>query len=338
MTENMKKKPILLAVGAALVGIGLICRLAQSLGLVEVDYQYFPWGVYIAAFLLLAGAASGLIFTALAAELGWLTLAPGGRSRLYGGAAGLYAAAGLAILLDLGRPERVFNMVLSPNFSSWMTWDFIFLALTFVLALLCLFRPGRVAARLAAAGAAGVVAVEGLLFWEAPLTLALFLLEAVLAGLALSLLIAAGERERVRRALLVLLVLAFILNLGGLGGGLYVPTDTALLLAGGAPAPLYWGSLLLGLILPFCLLARKNPSAGPTAAAVILLLGGNFGLKLATLLAEEAVSVSGRINVYTLEWTEWGAALGTVGLALVLARLLPALAAGRRGKEGGYEN
>ena len=50
------------------------------------------------------------------------------RRALLIGAIACFIAAGFAILMDIGKPERVFNMLLSPNFGSMFVWDFFALA------------------------------------------------------------------------------------------------------------------------------------------------------------------------------------------------------------------
>src|SRR5512139_1182940 len=130
-----KDQPWLIAF-AILVVVGLIAWFMQfSQGLDSLGVgQAIVWGVYIAAFFLMAGLGSGLV---ILAALGDLDVLPGLktlRRPLLIGAIASYIAAGFAILMDIGKPDRVLNMIFSPNFKSMFVWDFYALALSIILA------------------------------------------------------------------------------------------------------------------------------------------------------------------------------------------------------------
>ncbi len=155
------------AVLAVLVLAGIaawIVQLTQGISITGIG-QVIVWGIYIAAFFILAGVASGAL---LLASLGDLNVFPGlaqHRRDLLTAALAAYISAGVVILMDIGHPERVLRFLFSPQINSPFVWDFYALALGALLSAVYLFvaPKGRWMAWLAGIVAVGVVIVEGLL-------------------------------------------------------------------------------------------------------------------------------------------------------------------------------
>jgi molybdopterin-containing oxidoreductase family membrane subunit len=326
---------------AVLAVIGLaawIVQLTQGFDILGVS-QAVSWGVYIAAFFLLAGAGSGLIILAAAADLGWLAALQGQRRMLLAAAIGCFVAAGVMILMDIGKPERVINMILSPNFGSMFVWDFIALALSVVLALVYLYMGpmGKLLPWVAGIVAAAVVIVEGWILassaatvmWHSALVPVIFLLEGLVTALAL--IILANGKAAVGRLLAGLLAAVLVLTLIELftltnAGDPDLVVGVGLLL-GGSLAVYYWGQLLLGLVLPFVLLVWFGASRTAVMAAAILAIIGVFVAKLVLLVAGQALPFMGAQASYMPSLVELAAVIGMVGLAglvyLLVNRYLP---------------
>ena len=329
---------------AVLVVIGLaawIVQLTQGFDVLGVS-QAVSWGVYIAAFFLLAGAGSGLIILAAAADLGWLAALQGQRRMLLTAAIGCFVAAGVMILMDIGKPERVINMILSPNFGSMFVWDFYALALSVVLALVYLYLGpvGKWLPWAAAIVAAAVVIVEGWILsssaatvmWHSALVPVIFLLEGLVTALAL--IVLANGKAAVGRFLAGLLVAVLALTLIELftltNAGEPEQVAGVGLLLGGSLAVYYWGQLLLGLAVPFVLLVWAGKNRSAVMAAAILAIIGVFVAKMVLLVAGQALPFMGAQVSYMPSLVELAGVVGMLGLAglvyLLVNRYLPSKA------------
>jgi len=331
---------------AVLVVVGLaawIVQLSQGFDVLGVS-QAVSWGVYIAAFFLLAGAGSGLIILAAAADLGWLAALQGQRRMLLTAAIGCFVAAGVMILMDIGKPERVINMILSPNFGSMFVWDFYALALSVVLALVYLYLGpvGKWLPWAAAIVAAAVVIVEGWILsssaatvmWHSALVPVIFLLEGLVTALALIVLAngkAAAATTRLLAGLLVAVLALTLIELFTLtNAGEPEQVAGVGLLLGGSLAVYYWGQLLLGLVLPFVLLVWFAANRTAVMAAAILAIIGVFVAKMVLLVAGQALPFMGAQVSYMPSLVELAGVVGMLGLAglvyLLVNRYLPSKA------------
>ncbi|MEW8958383.1 MAG: NrfD/PsrC family molybdoenzyme membrane anchor subunit [Moorella sp. (in: firmicutes)] len=85
----------------------------------------FSWGLYIATFAFFVGiAAGGLIVSSSVYLFNLEQLKPFTRIASLSAFASIMAAAAI-ILPDLGRAERVYNLLLHPNFRSPLIWDVV---------------------------------------------------------------------------------------------------------------------------------------------------------------------------------------------------------------------
>lgn len=112
--------------------IGIVCwvlQLTKGLQLTNLN-NYNTWGLYIIGFMLFTGIAAGSLLFASSA---WLFKSmqeyrPYTRIAAYVGAIGSVVAAGLFIIVDIGNPERVWNMIIHANIASPMFWDSLILS------------------------------------------------------------------------------------------------------------------------------------------------------------------------------------------------------------------
>jgi dimethyl sulfoxide reductase membrane subunit len=342
--ETANFRPWLIACGVlVVVGIAAwLVQLTQGFAVLGVG-QAISWGVYIAAFFTLAGTGSGLIILAAATDLGWLAALKGQRRMLLAAALGCFIAAGFMILMDIGKPERIFNMVFLPNFGSMFVWDFYALALSVVLALAYLYlgpvgkwlpwAAGIVAAALVIVEAWILAASAGSVLWHSSLVPVIFLVEGLATALAVTVL-ARDKATTAARLLAVLLASLLVLSLIELftltnAGDPDLVAGVGLLLSGSL-AVVYWGQLLLGLALPFALLVWSGANRTAVMAAAVLAIIGVFVAKLDLLVAGQALPYMGAPASYVPSLVELAAVLGMVGLAglvyLLVNRYLPSKA------------
>ncbi|HEX7587066.1 MAG TPA: NrfD/PsrC family molybdoenzyme membrane anchor subunit, partial [Anaerolineae bacterium] len=293
-------------------------------------------------FFLLVGAGSGLVLLASLSDLGALPVLKGLRSPLLLGAVASFVAAAFMILLDVGKPERVVFMLSYPNFKSMFVWDFYTLVISGALALVYFYLGPKVKILpwLAAVAAVAVVIVEGFILtvsaatpmWHGAVIPALFLIEGVIT--AVGIVLAAKNVQMLGGVLAGLLAVVFALTLiefvtVSYGGEPDVAANYNLLVAGNL-APLFWGQLLLGVVVPFVLLVWFSKNRTAVVAAAVLAILGVFVTKLDLLVAGQAIPFSGAPVSYVPSIVEVGGVLGGLGLAglvFVLAmRYLPSKA------------
>lgn len=278
------------------------------------------WGMYIFSFAFFVGLSAGGLIVASSAEVFGITaLKPLSRLGVLS-AAGCITVAALMIIPDLGRPERIFNLILYPNWTSPLVWDIGIIAAYFVFSVVDLFVLTRHAAApgpwrrwmrmLAYIGLPLAVLLHSITawifglqiarsFWNTALMAPLFVTSAVLSGTALVTLIAlcverfdgvhisADTRGWLRGLLTV--VLAVDLFLVGsdyitiLWGN--VPQERAglnLILPGGSWSWLFWLEWIAGGAVPFLLLVvpRLSRLPGALLATSLLVMVGVFAFRI----------------------------------------------------------
>ena len=325
-----------------LIGLGILAVIGFAAWIVQLVLgaevlgtgQNIVWGVYIALFFLLAGTGGGLVILAALGDLQMLPALAGYRRPLLLAALASFVAAGIVILMDIGKPERVFGFITSLNFRSMFVWDFYALVLSVIVAAAYLYlgAKGKGLPIIALILAPVLVLVEGLIlavsagspFWHSALLPVLFLLEGLLTALAL-LVLFSHEPEVMHKArgwLIVLLATVFVLNVleivtVSMGGnpeavaGLYLLTSFGL-------APLFWGQLLFGLVLPFVLLVWAPQNRTAVGLAAVLAFVGVFVAKLDLLVAGQALPYLQPAASYVPSVVEILGVIGMVGLAAFL--------------------
>ena len=313
----------------ALIGIAAwVVQLSQSISVTGIS-QAVVWGVYIATFFTLAGVASGLVMLSAFADLEFIPGLQPVRRRLLVAGLACYIASGFMILMDIGRPLRVFNMIFSPNFSSPFVWDFGSLALSVIVTAIYLFSASKakILPWLAAIVAGLVVAVEGWILsmsagsslWHGGTTPAIFLIESLISASALLLLVKSEAAGWLRRSLLLLLPALFLLNLFELSSVLYSGEPDAQAAAQILVAnPLFWAQVALGIALPFVLLAWASHSRSAVITAAILAVAGVFVGKSLFLVAGQTIPFFQAPVAYAPTTIEIGGVIGIIGLAGLL--------------------
>ncbi len=333
--QSTNELPWLVGLGIlAAIGIGAwIVQLVQGPGVLGIG-QTIVWGVYIALFFLFAGTGAGLVILAALGDLGVLPALQEYRRVLLIAALGTMVAAGIVILMDVGKPERVFGLIFSPNLRSMFVWDFYSLALSVILAAAYLYLgpKGKWLPIAAAVIATALVVVEALIlvvsastpYWHSALLPVVFVAEGLISALALVLLSSGkvGVVAIARRWLAVLLAAVFVfsvIELMAIGYGGNVDAKASLyLLTGSSLNILYWGQLLLGLVLPFALLVWAPKNRVAVLAAAVLAIAGVFVGKFDLLVAGQAIPFMQSAESYAPSLVEAVAGIGMLGLAAFL--------------------
>ncbi len=145
-----KNYNILIRVLAAVAGLGLIAWFYQLFsGLIATNMRNpFSWGLYIATWAFFVGtAAGGLVVSSAIYLFGAKQLKP--VAKVASLTAFLFAMGAMIVLLpDIGRPDRLYNFVIHPNFRSMLPWDVVVLSSYAVVSAIytyTLFRPDIVA-------------------------------------------------------------------------------------------------------------------------------------------------------------------------------------------------
>lgn len=277
------------------------------------------WGIYIFTFAFFVKLSAGGLIVASSAEVfGIAPLKPLARLGVLTAAACILVAA-ITIVPDLGRPERMVNMILHPNWRSPMIWDAGIIGLYLLLAVLELrlmcANPQTAKSRrqlrvLAFAGLPAAFALHSITawifgvqisraFWNTALMAPLFVVSAILSGTALIAIVAALLQkfaaaeipESTWRKLGGLMAISLAIDLfflfseylTVLWGG--VPSEMAalkMILPGGPFAWLFWLEWVIGGIVPFVLLVtpKTRQRLGALVASAVLILAGVYAFQI----------------------------------------------------------
>ena len=314
---------VLVVIGA----ISWIVQLTKGTTVLGIS-QIIPWGLYIAVFFATIGLASGLLVLAVLSDLKVIPDLQASRRNLLIGALASYIAGGIMILMDIGKPERVLNIIFKAQFTSPFVWDFSSLALGVIITvILLLVAPKMKWLSVLAGVVAGMIVVfEGWILsisvgsplWSGGMMPVVFIIDGLLMALAVTL-IAKPASDALRRWILVLLPVLFLLNFFELGTMSYAGTSkemggTSIILSN----PLFWLMVVFGIILPFVLLmwTGKNRSVVMVSAALVIL--GVFVAKSVTLVAGQSTAFLRGTATYTPTIVEFGGVIGVIGLVGLL--------------------
>ncbi len=287
---------------------------------VRVFYNVFhenPMGWMIAVYFFLSGLACGSFLVSVVSRLR-------GRGEYVGiQRIGAYltppvlAAGFLFLLLDLGKPLRVWHLFAYFNpgsVASWGVWLVnIFLVVSLIYAYLTFKGDEEKAKRFALIGIPFAIAVSGYsgfilvqmkayALWHSALIPVLFSVSALASGIALVILgaILLQEEERkirtVAKALAYLvgldLILVFVEVLTLLNGHAEAVAAAKLLLVG-AYSPVFLGLyVILGLLLPLCILSRRNLTLRQGAIASVLVLIGIMAMRYVIVIGGQHFPLS----------------------------------------------
>ncbi len=117
-----------------------ILQLRYGLGVAGLR-DYISWGLYISNFVFfVASSLVGMLISAVLGLIGLKWVHP--ITRIAETIAVAFAAvAGLVIVMDMGRPERLANVFIYARFQSPILWDVTVITTYFVISLLLLFIP-----------------------------------------------------------------------------------------------------------------------------------------------------------------------------------------------------
>ncbi len=278
------------------------------------------WGMYIFTFAFLIGlSAGGLIMASSAEVFGIAALKPLARLGVLSAAACVTVAA-IMILPDLGRPGRILNIFIHPNWTSPLVWDILIISVYFAFSVVDLAvlqrhetRPGsvrkavRVLAYIGLPTAVLLHSITAWIFglqiartwWNTALMAPLFVVSAILSGTALVTLLAlAAERwggftlpAQTRRWLRGFIAVALIVDLFFVGCDYItvlwgnVPADRSaldLVLPGGPFAWTFWVEWIAGGLIPlaFLLVPRLRRVPGSLGIAAALAVIGVYAFRI----------------------------------------------------------
>jgi molybdopterin-containing oxidoreductase family membrane subunit len=307
---------------ALLVALGLgawIYQLTQGLAVTGMR-GVVSWGLYIFSFAFFVGLSAGGLIVASAAEIfGVKSLQPLARIGVLTAAA-CVAIAAMTIIPDLGRPDRVYNLLLHPQWRSPLIWDILIVTAYFVFSVVDLgvmTARGQSTARrarrlrvLAFVGLPMAVLLHSITawifglqisrpLWNTALMAPLFVTSALLSGTALvTLVVLAAHRfdrfeltQATRNSLTTLMAVTLAIDLFFVASDYLtilwanVPRDRAaldLILPGGSWQLLFWLEWVVGGLVPFCLLVipRFRRSAAAIAVAAVAVLVGVYAFRI----------------------------------------------------------
>jgi molybdopterin-containing oxidoreductase family membrane subunit len=372
---------IILALIAVTGIVAWIYQLTNGLAVTGMN-NGASWGLYITSFMFFVGlSAGGLIVASSASVFGIRDYKRVAKPAVLLSAVCIVAAAAF-VLIDLGSVQRVFNLITHANLTSPLMWDVFVIAIYLIINIVYLVlmsRPAErqnaraltVVSRVALPVAILVHSVTAWIFgleiakagWYSAIMAPLFVTSALDSGLALLLIVlvilnvtgAFTTEKKLLTSLAGLLavcvaidafmVLCEVLTMAYPGA----PEETAILtqLFSGASAPLFWGEIIGGLVVPFLLLvfARARQSTPVVVVASALVVAGVFFKRawllitsFATFNIEGAPGVTyGRAalpntdvwslaGTYAPTWVEVVIVLGVVALAaLIYVAIAPRL-------------
>ncbi len=308
--ENRGNLKMSLGILGLLTLLGLIAWVYQlSNGLIVTGMRnVVSWGLYITSFMFFVGlSAGGLIVSSSATVFDIPAFKAVAKPAVILSTVCIILA-GLFIVVDLGSPERILYLFIHPQFQSPLIWDVVVIAIYLVVSLLYLkhmtqpapdYRKLATMSAVALPAAVLVHSVTAWIFglqiarvsWHSALMAPLFVASALDSGLALLIIVLAGlERysdykvEPKLYASLAGLLAAFVavdaffvfseVLTAAYPGEESVTAALGLLLSGPL-APFFWVQVVLGLAVPFVILAsaanRQSKSKILLAAALVII-------------------------------------------------------------------
>jgi dimethyl sulfoxide reductase membrane subunit len=359
-----------LAVGLAIGLYSFGYQLAGGLAVTGLT-NTVTWGLYIVVFMFLVGvSAGGLIVVAGSELVGSHRLESLNRlAVIVSGTA--VAAAAVSIIPDLGRPWLAWQMIVSPQPMSPLVWDMLVISVYFGIAgvdLWILTRPQPMArwlrfmAMITLPVAVLVHSVTAWIFgflvarpfWNTAILAPLFISSALVSGTALVLIVAwivrrvsswdppAHVFQDLAKLLAWFVAVDFFLLLAELVTAYTSQTSYHLapleMLFGGRQAPLFWGQLILGVLLPFLIYAnpRLRSRMGLLLGAASLSVLGVFAKRVNILMPgmyEPQIGLppgipAGRAGqgfelgaLYAPTWVEYGVVVGIGAFAATLVTI-----------------
>lgn len=326
------------------------------------------WGLYIVVFMFLVGISAGGLIVVAGAELADShRFEPLNRLAVIVSGTAI-AAAAVSIIPDLGRPHLAWLMITSPQPMSPLVWDMVVITVYLSIAAIDLWiltrpRPMPKSLRVMAIVSLPVAVlvhsvtawIFGFLvarpFWNTAILAPLFISSALVSGTALVLVVAWVVRRRTswdppirvfgdlgRLLAWFVAVDAFLLAaelITAWTSQTPYHLDPLMMLFTGRLAPLFWGQILLGVLVPFIVYAtpRLRARTGLLVGAATLSILGVFAKRVNILMPgmyDPQVSQAPGIplgrpgqgfgidTLYVPTWVEYGVVIGIAAFAATL--------------------
>ncbi|MDR3561662.1 MAG: polysulfide reductase NrfD [Negativicutes bacterium] len=344
MGKMIKAVLLALFIAGAVAALGKVFIWGESV----TNYgSYTPWGLWVAMYILLVGAAAGATWTGICA------------SRSQGGepnkmttvsfiVAGACLAFGLAFIgTDLGKPLKGISIFLNPSFSSKLAWaSWIYAGFFACLAGYFLTNAKKAFMYLAGITALGFLLAEGMFFggmvarmlWNTWLTPLSFITSAVAAGSAAVYVVGRmNSREvieeegyHIKKVLLYSVIANVVIEVVHLVLGMSGNVEKVALTQGLLSSIPFWGFIVVGVIVPVYSLIKK-PDCKCATPAVLAFIGIaaykysfiRYGFGVEPLPGLASAFQSPRLSVaYTPSLVEWVIAVGFIAGALWIAGLV----------------
>lgn len=309
LTRNYKIAIGVLAV-LALAAFGAYCfQFVNGLGVTGMS-NGTSWGLYIACFMFLVGLSAGGLIVASSASIFHVTEYKKVALPAVIVSTVCICLAGAFVLIDLGGIVRVWNMFLTPNFASPLLWDMTVITCYLVINLVYLYfmtskkadqSKIAIVSRFALPVAILVHSVTAWIFglqisregWYSAIMAPLFVVSAMDSGLALLMLVLGGLNKsgwfKTEKKLMTSLagLLATCVAIDAFLVGCEILTmaypgaagaETLAVMTSGVTAPFFWAEIVLGLLIPFCILvfARNRENMGLVMLASACIVIGVF--------------------------------------------------------------
>ncbi|WP_165062486.1 MULTISPECIES: NrfD/PsrC family molybdoenzyme membrane anchor subunit [unclassified Adlercreutzia] len=324
MTTLFKKPAFIVLVVLAVVGIACwIYQLLTGLGITGMSNAN-SWGLYIIMFMLFVGLSAGGLIVASSASVFHIKRFKAVAMPAVILSTACICVAGMFVLIDVGGIQRIWWMLISPNFTSPLLWDMCVIILYLVINILYLvFMSSKkegaehkveIISRFALPIAILVHSITAWIFglqiakegWYTAILAPIFVASAMDSGLALLLCVLSGlnksgkfKTDKDLMATLSGLLCACIavdaffigcevltMAYPGAGGA-----DTLAIMLSGSMAPFFWFEVIGGLVIPFCILvfAKNRKSAALVVTSSVLVILGVLCKRIWLLLTAFAV-------------------------------------------------
>jgi molybdopterin-containing oxidoreductase family membrane subunit len=313
MKQRGRAFGIALAVLAILVIGGCVAwgyQLKDGLGVTGMN-NGVSWGLYITLFMFFVGLSAGGLIVASAASVFHVAAYKRVAVPAIILSTVCIVAAGLFICVDLGGVFRVYNMLIHPNFTSPLVWDEFVIGIYLLINLVYLYvmtrpqpnqRTIAIVSRFALPVAILVHSVTAWIFglqvarvgWNSAIMAPLFVVSALDSGLALLLIVLLALRKfgypTIDKALAKNLA-GLLATCVAIDGFLVFCEVITMLYSGDGPertilnelvsgriAPFFWGEVLLGVVIPFSILAfeRNRERTSLIVVSSVFVLVGVF--------------------------------------------------------------
>lgn len=348
----MKKTLTLLLIVAAAAFLGWLYQLQAGLGVTGMNKPVF-WGIYIITFVFFIGiSAGGIAVAALSHLAGIEKFKPVSRVAEVVAIISLILAM-ISIVFDLGRPDRVLNLFIHPQFNSPLIWDVFIINIYLVLCvamLVCSIKgktkllktfavisiPAFVLVHSITAWIFGLMKSQA--GWHTAILAPLFIVSALVSGLATVIVTMLFSRRFLgihfdddaiislgKYFKSLLLVLFYFLFCEFLTAGFAkIPTHTMVLkeLFSGKFSGIFWFDMGLGIIIPFFIIISKLGKT-VTGVGIVSLLSflGVFAERIDIILPSffHPALMNTRIPcIYRPTGVEYLLAIGLFALSAVL--------------------